>query len=251
MQYHVSTYGVFSPLCPQVYAFDENTSLASESAVVAVNKAIFTLGLDGQANTIAGVAAGQRYASNLKWAYSVLPTTDADFHQGIELADGCSRGNSAENMDWSHMNTVFITDSVDTATWSYGKVACSTGALSPRLVATLFIYNGQQSVLASHSGRVSFNSYTVMNNPMQFKYARHQLTSIDAGSYSYRLLDGQSDMRMFYSVDAPDEVKTVAKFESIRAGMLFRFKPEELDFGPLVAGTRPKVQSYLKATYYL
>lgn len=251
MQYHVSNYGVFSPLCTQVYAFDENTSLASESAISAVNKSIFTLGIGGQANTVAGIASGIRYASNLKWSYSTLPATDSDFHQGIELADGCSRGDSDTNMDWTHMNTVFITDSEDSATWSYGKVYCSTGAQSPTLVATLFFHNGSQSVIASYTGRVSFNAYVVMNNPMQFKYARHQLTSIYAGSYSYRTGDGISDMRMFYSVDAPDEVKTVAKFESIRAGKLFRFTPEELNFGQLMAGTRPKVQSYLKATYYL
>lgn len=253
MQYHVSTYGVFSPLCPQVYAFDQNTTLEQNAASTVVNKAIFTLGLDGQANTIQGVAGGVRYASNLKWSYpSAFPTTDDQFHQSNAVSDGCSRGESDFNLSWSSKDTVFLIDHDVARPWSFGKCAASTGAQSPRLNILATLMNELATPYnAVANSKVSINTYAVLSLALPFKYLRNTNISVDAGSYSYRIIDGLSDMRVFCQTNELDEVKAVAKYECVRAGKLFRFMPEDLNFGSLVPGTRPKVQSYLKATYYL
>lgn len=251
MQYHVSNYGVFSLQCAQVYAFDQNTSLQAASAVSAVYKALFTLGLNGQANTVSGVLSGKRYASNLKWAYSAMPTTDDQFHIGTTVSSGCSRGDSANNLDWSANNTVFISDSTGNKSWSYGTCYVTTGLHSPALTATVLLRNEVGTGYnVTRTGRVSFNSYLV-NTAAQFKYIRGTSISVDASSYSYSLINGSSDMRMFADTTEADVVVPVDKYECIQNGKLFRFKPEELNFGQLVPGTRPKVQAFLTAKFDL
>lgn len=253
MQYHISNYGVFTPLCPQVYAFDQDTSLAQGTAGSVINKALFTLGLAGQANTVQGVAGGIRYASNLKWAYpTAFPTSDDQFHNGTAVSDGCSRGDSYFNMSWSTKNTVFLIDYATARNWSYGRCAASTGSESPSLsILTTLINEVATTYNATAVSRVTINTYTVLATAMSFRYLRNTGISVNASSYSYRIVDGSSDMRVFYKTDEVDSVKIVDKFECVQNGKLFRFKPEELDFGQLVAGTRPKVQAYLKATYDL
>lgn len=251
MQYHVSNYGVFSPLCAQVYAFDQSTSLQTGAAVDAVYKSLFTLGLNGQANTVSGVLSGKRYASNLKWAYSAMPTTDDQFHIGTTVSSGCSRGNSANNLDWSANNTMFISDSTGNKSWSYGTCYVTTGIHSPALTATVLLRNAVGTGYnVTRTGRVSFNSYLV-HTAAQFKYIRGIATYVDASSYDYHTVDGSSDMRMFADTTEADVVVSVDKYECIQNGKLFRFKPEELNFGQLVPGTRPKVQTFLTAKFDL
>lgn len=250
MQYHVTNYGVFTTLCPQVFALPEDASL-DQGALNVVNKAVFTLGVNGQANTVKGVQDGKRYASNLKWAYTTFPSSDADFFQSNTLADGCSQGDTDADLAWSNLNTVFIDDNDMAAIWSYGKLSASTGAQSPRLNISCTMHNGTTAVLATYQGRITFNTYTIMQTALAFKYMRNTANTIDAGSYGYRRIDGQSDMIMFCDSVLPNQVKTVAKYECVRSGMLFRFTPDELDFGQLVAGTRPKIQKFLTAAFDL
>lgn len=251
MQYHVSNYGVFSPLCAQVYAFDQSTSLQTSAAVDAVYKSLFTLGLDGQANTVSGVLSGKRYASNLKWAYSAVPTTDDQFHIGTTVSEGCSRGNSNSDLNWSANNTLFICDSSGNRAWSYGKCSVSTGSQSPSLSATIVLRNENNTGYSlTYVGKVSFNTYLSVTSA-QFKYARGSSLSINASSYSYTINNGSSDMRMIADTTEDDGVKTLDKYECIQNGKLFRFKPEELNFGQLVPGTRPKVQAFLTAKFDL
>lgn len=252
MQYHVSAYGVFDQRTAQVFAFDEDTSFISSTALNAAYKAIFTLGINGQANTISGVAGGRRYASNLKWSYAAVPTTDVAIHMGTTLCDGCSRGDSAWTLDWTNLNTMFISDWTTPETWSYGRVNVYTGASSPGLTVNTRLKNeGAWMISCSWAGVRSVNDYTVCQGSINFRYIYCYQLNVDGRSYKTYNVDGTSDMRMHCASALEDSVRAVARYECIQDGRLFRFTPDDLDFGSLVAGTRPKVQKYLTASLSL
>ncbi|QYW03153.1 hypothetical protein pEaSNUABM13_00194 [Erwinia phage pEa_SNUABM_13] len=252
MQYHLTNYGVFDKLCPQVFAFDDQTSLLDNAAspLDVVNKSLFTLGINGQANTVSGVAASKRYASNLKWAYSAMPNA-SNIHTGTTLAGGCSLGQEVTALAWTPCNTIFFSnDTTLRSRMFYGRTHVRTGAQSPSLtISALMVTDANNSFRVARVGKVELDTYNFVDNPPTFRYIRCESMTINASSYSYTSYD-DSDMILYLDTTENDTPRNPFKYECVFNNRLFRFSADDIFFGQnLIAGTRPMVQSYFTRSY--
>lgn len=251
MIYCSSVYGAFNASSPQMYALSKNVSLADGPAFDIVNNSVFTLGTNGQANIVQGVAEGKKYAANLKWSYGAIPSTDSEFHAVRALSSGCSTGNTNSELNWTGRDTVFsMTEPVTiSTTWYFGKVSASTGSHALKLFVTCNMRTEVNlSASFSASGVPSFTTYARASTAFPFKYALNVGYGVDSGSYSNSIRNGISDMTLYCSTNEPDFVENVTSFECVFGEKLFKFDANAFNFGKLVAGTRPKVQTFLTHT---
>lgn len=248
MQFASSVYGAFDINCPQVYAYDQNTSLVTETALAAVPKALFTLGIAGQANPVRGVRDGKRYLAHLKWAYSALPASDDQLHVGPTgvLCSGCS--NSQDDYVWDGITTLFMNTEPDVAQYFYGKCIADTGIGSSGLdiSATLRVNNNANiRYTGTLYGRYHTEGYVPITDPITFNYAWIGSTSVNGHSYGTRKSNGD-ELALYATTTVSDDVLVLDKYECVKGDLLFRFTPQDIDFGfgvNPVPGTRPKVVS--------